>query len=246
MQLFTRLFFGLILLAAVSSCSRKIISKTDRYSYAQMPINTAITSDRRIDSMIAPQKHVLDSLMNVVLTQCPVELLKDKPTGTLNNFAADMMLHIGRKIDSTADVAIVNYGGIRLSSLPKGNITVGKIYELLPFDNMVVLQKMNGQTLYDVAQYIAAQGGWPVAGLSFEIKNKKAVNIKVRGLSLELGQSYNVVLSDYLANGGDNLIMLKSIAQNNSNQIMRVAFIEELRKLKSIQVNDEKRIINVD
>ncbi|MBL0145080.1 MAG: 5'-nucleotidase C-terminal domain-containing protein [Chitinophagaceae bacterium] len=40
----------------------------------------------------------------------------------------------------------MNYGGIRLPAIPAGNITRGKIFELAPFDNIIVLQKISGKT----------------------------------------------------------------------------------------------------
>jgi hypothetical protein len=55
-----------------------------------------------------------------------------------------------------------------------------------------------------------------------------------------------MVISDYLANGGDNLNILKKIPQTNTGLIMREAFIEELQKIKTIYPNKEKRIKNVD
>ena len=40
----------------------------------------------------------------------------------------------------------MNHGGIR-SYIPKGNITTGKIFELMPFDNLIVLQEVKGSVL---------------------------------------------------------------------------------------------------
>ena len=83
--------------------------------------------------------------MDLVLAENETELIKAQSEGTLGNFIADALLQKG--IDYAyhpIDFAIVNNGGIRLPSLPSGNITVGKIYELMPFDNMIVVLKVSG------------------------------------------------------------------------------------------------------
>jgi 2',3'-cyclic-nucleotide 2'-phosphodiesterase (5'-nucleotidase family) len=220
--------------------------KNEKYERETIKINSNLNHDDKIDKMIAPQKHILDSLMNVVITTSDEELIKDKPNGTLNNFCADIMLQIGKRYDNDASICIINYGGIRLNSIPKGNITKGKIYELMPFDNMIVIQKINGNDLIDILNYIASQGGWPIAGISMEIKNSKSQSILVNGYPIDNNKIYTMVISDYLANGGDNLNILKKIPQTNTGLIMREAFIEELQKIKTIYPNKEKRIKNVD
>ncbi len=67
------------------------------------------------------------------------------------------------------DAAFVNYGGIRISQLPKGEVTSGKIFELMPFDNIVVLQKLKGSVLQEFLDLIAERGGWPASGIIMQI-----------------------------------------------------------------------------
>ena len=52
----------------------------------------------------------------------------------------------------TADVGIVNNGGIRLSPVPAGNITVGTIFNLMPFDNAINTVNMTGAQLKAVIE----------------------------------------------------------------------------------------------
>lgn len=229
-----------------AACSKIIAVKKSQYDYKEINIDKTLDSDWRIDSIIRPKKRILDSLMNGTIAYSNHELLKEKPSGSLNNFCADLMLQIGKKVDSSAEICIVNYGGIRLNSLPLGDISTGKIFELLPFDNMIVLQKIQGRILQDVLDYIASQGGWPVAGIQLDIKNKKAIHVLINAKAIDPDKMYNLVLSDYLANGGDNLTMLRSIPQVNTNLIMREAFIRELKQMHQIQFNNEQRIKNVD
>ena len=63
-------------------------------------------------------------------------------------------------------------GGIRLNAVPAGDITRGKIFEMSPFDNIIVLQKLNGKLLQEFLNHISGRGGWPAAGIQWQIKNK--------------------------------------------------------------------------
>ena len=48
-----------------------------------------------------------------------------------------------------AHVAITNPGGVR-DSLPRGDITLANIVNVLPFDNTLVAVSLNGEQLIDV------------------------------------------------------------------------------------------------
>ena len=73
----------------------------------------------------------------------------------------------------------------------------------MPFENILTTVKFEGNDLQSFFDYIAANGGDPISGATFKIKNKKAQDIKINGKPLNLDQSYTVLTSDYIANGGD-------------------------------------------
>lgn len=232
-----------IVLLGTTSCYRTNY-KTSYASYTnkQLVIDPSLTHDASIDSILAPRKKLLDSLMNVSLCEFSATMEKNKPNGSLNNFCADMLLSIGKSFSPQASASIINYGGLRLNSMSAGIITKGKIYELMPFDNMIVSVSLRGDTLLQVLDYIASQGGWPISGIRFKIVNNKAEDIFVNEQALVANQYYTIIMSDYLANGGDNLTMLRGVPQLHSGWIMREAFIRELKGAGVIIPNKEKRI----
>ena len=79
----------------------------------------------------------------------------------------------------------------------------------------------------------ASRGGWPVTGLTMQVKDKKAINVKINGQPLDLSKTYRVVNSDYVANGGDDAAMLKSIPQQNIGYLMRDAILDYVAALKA-------------
>lgn len=170
--------------------------------------------------------------MNKVIGFATTTMYKKQPESVLGNFMADCMQQMSsKKYGRPVDIGFMNQGGIR-SAINKGNITVGNIYELMPFDNLVVLQEMSGAVLEKFIQHIAADGGWPIsAGSSFIIKDKKAINIIINGKPLDINTTYLTANTDYVANGGSNASMLKIIPQQNKGYLMRDALIDYITDL---------------
>ena len=165
--------------------------------------------------------------MNDVVAVAGITLEKKQPEGTLGNLLADaMMAKAKEKFNTPVDAVFMNSGGIRLPSIPQGNITRGKIFELSPFDNQIVLLKLNGKILQQFLDTTAIRGGWPTAGCVYQLKNKKAVNITIGGQPLNENAEYTIGMVDYVANGGDNCDMLKPIPQQSRGYLFRDAIIE--------------------
>jgi hypothetical protein len=55
----------------------------------------------------------------------------------------------------------------------------------------------------------------------------------IQGEALSESKMYHVALSDYLANGGDNLSMLVPLQQIHSNVLLRDAFIGYFKLINS-------------
>lgn len=169
--------------------------------------------------LISPYKARLDSTMNAVVGYTDVELVKPKeyqanngkPESPMGNFVADLILLecnelLKEKNEGFADICLLNTGGIR-SSLPKGAITIGHIFEIMPFDNNIVVIELNGGQMTELFDLVALKGGHPLAGCSMAIKNKHAADIKLAGTPFDAAKDrlYRVATSDYLATGGDNM-----------------------------------------
>jgi len=202
--------------------------------------STRITSDvgemQSINDMIKPYKEVLDKEMNVVLAYNQNLLEKGKPESTLTNWFADLLQSSTDKyFDQKVDFSIQNYGGIRRGSVPAGQITVGLIYELMPFENRLVVLTMTGELLEAMCQRIAKSGGWPVSKeLRFKIRNEKALDIQIDGKALDKNSNYRVAMPDYVANGGDRLGLPKDLEREDPGILLREALLEEMSKIDTI------------
>ena len=182
--------------------------------------------------MIKPFGVELNKTMGKVIGFANVSMYKKQPESILGNFMADCIQKMGaQKFNLTVDIGFMNQGGIR-AGLNKGNITVGNVYELMPFDNVIVIQELSGTVLEKFIQLIAADGGWPIsAGSSFTLKDKKAVDIIINGKPIDLKAKYITSNTDYIVNGGSNSIMLKGIPFQNKGYLLRDALIDYINDL---------------
>lgn len=200
--------------------------------YKDYRISNALPQDTSVLQFLQPFSDSVNNSMSVVLGVAPTSLEKSQPESTLGNFMADAFLTMAReKYQVPVDLAFVNFGGIRLTQLPAGNITRGKVFELMPFDNLLILQKLKGSVLQQVLDLAAARGGWPMAGLTMQIKNNKAVTVQIGGQPLDPEKTYTIANSDFIANGGDNADMLRPIPQITNGYLMRDAIIDYIGRL---------------
>jgi 2',3'-cyclic-nucleotide 2'-phosphodiesterase (5'-nucleotidase family) len=209
--------------------------------------DSIIKADSGLIKMLQPYADSIGRVMNTVIGFSVRGLSKRQPESTLGNFMADCMKQMAeKKFNRKVDVAFVNYGGIR-SYLPKGDVTIGEMYALMPFDNLIVLQEVKGNILKQFLDKIAARDGWPVSGLTMGIKNNQAVNIIIGNKQFSEKTTYQVANSDYIAGGGDGCVMLRGIYQTNANYLFRDALIEYVSYLtkggNSIDAVTENRIV---
>ena len=218
------------------SCKTEFVQRS--YDVENISVSEELgTMDSTIVKLYAPYKNILEKDMNRVLAISEKELVKDKPESLLTNFLADLLLEQGavvandHQLNFTPAVSFFNYGGIR-SSLPKGEITVGNIFELMPFENELVFIELKGDKMQAFMDYIADHGGGSVGGAQMVIANDKANDVKIGGKEIDFNKNYWLVTNDYVAAGGDGLEMLAENEQFiNSGEKIRDAIIDYLEEL---------------
>lgn len=241
-------YISFLLLALLSACSSKVLVYKGHDEGKEIRvIQDSIGHSAHIDSLIYPYKIQLDAQMNEVLGVNDLEMTKEKPESSLGNFMADALLaETDSNCSSKADFAIVNYGGIRLPGMKQGDITRGKMFELMPFENKMVCLELDGPVTAQLFDYMARGGAWPIAGATYDIKKESAVNIRIGGKVFDITRHYRVALSDYLANGGDNLSFLKNIPQDDCHILLRDALIHYVKNQQHIHSEKTGRVKYVE
>ncbi|MEO6071586.1 MAG: 5'-nucleotidase C-terminal domain-containing protein [Chitinophagaceae bacterium] len=215
-------------------------------AYKEYAINSEQPKDAALVSLMKPYKDSVLKSMSEVVGTTNKTLIHKRPEGTLGNFVVDAILYEAKlKFHFPIDIAIVNDDGLRIDRIAAGNVTKWDIFNVMPFENLMVAQKIRGDVLQQYLDLIAGDGGWPVAGMTMQIKGSKAVNVLIGGKPLAMDKMYTVINSDYIANGGKNASMLKNIPQQNSGYLLRDAIFDFIKaKENIITSNEENRVTN--
>lgn len=178
---------------------------------SSIAVDSTATISNEASLLIKPYKEKLDAEMNEVLVISADEFPKEKGKAQtkLGNLVADLSLEVAQKIyPSNIEFCLLNFGGLR-TSLPKGEITRGKIFELMPFENELVVITINNDSLNSLINYIKKVGGQPISHgiyLKYNPNGKDEHIIEVIEEFEDDKSSFTQVLtSDYLAKGGDNM-----------------------------------------
>lgn len=141
----------------------------------------------------------------------------------MGNLVADAMLD--RVADQGISIAIQNGGGLR-ASIDAGQVTMGEVLTVLPFQNTLSTFYVSGQTVIDalengVSQVEDGKGRFPqVAGLKFTFDASVAplegrvsdVLVTKDGawVAIDPAATYGLVSNNYVRNGGDGYKMFVS------------------------------------
>ncbi len=202
-----------------------------------IPVVQAGMPDNHIDSLIKPYQIELSQEMDEVIAYALQDFTKGRPNGSLNNWSASAVrTHQTKQFETKEPVMVLlNVGGLR-NPINKGDVTVGDIYKLMPFDNDVVWVKLPSGTLAKIQAYLAESGGEPIAGATMN-------NGKLELDEGQLSESFWVITSDYLMNGGDRMDFFQDrIEFRYADILLRDLFIEVAKEQETLVYSDEERI----
>ena len=228
-----RILLCFFLLLWLASCKVNHFLRVEPNNYT-VEDASAVGRDSNILAMIQPYKRQLDAEMDRVIGLAATDLERGRPEGALGNLVADALAAKAEEYtDTEVSFALSNSGGLRIPAIPKGEITKSDIFELLPFDNILVILELDSALVKILADHMAASGGWPVSkALSFDIVQTEAKNIRIAGQPLQDSVTYRVAMPDYVANGGSNSDFLIRLPQESTGRLMRDAVIEYIQEQK--------------
>jgi 5'-nucleotidase len=189
-------------------------------------MDAAVPEDDATVAAIAEAAKPLQEIRDRVVAVTEVEIGGDRAVCraqecSMGNLIADAML--ARVRDQSIDVAIQNGGGIR-ASIDAGEVTMGEVLTVLPFQNTLSTFQVTGAVLLEalengVSQVEEGAGRFPqVAGMSFTFDASAPAGARVSeamigGEPIDPARLYGVVSNNYVRTGGDGYKMFVN-AQN--------------------------------
>lgn len=247
---FFKLFVIFITSILIVSCGKPNYQLTT-IEGKRIPIKETIQQTPEIEQFISPYREHIDADLSAVLAYSPETLDKSgsKWQSSLGNLLADVTFKAADKVfqlreKKPVSICLLNSGGIR-SILPKGNVTARTAFEIMPFENSLVVIGLKGEQIQELVDYfIATKKSHPIAGITFTIKkDNTAKNILVQGKPLDSNTVYYVATNDYLANGGDNMnFFKKGIQKFELDYKLRNILIDYFKEVDTIPVINDIRI----
>ena len=225
------------------------------YTFNQIILSSDVPEDAEVKAIIEDYQADLDAQMEVVIGQCASDIAWSSPLvrtqeSPLGNLAADALRDY-----CDADIAIQNGGGIR-AGLTAGDVTVGDIFGMLPFDNKVTLVEVTGQTVWDALEngvdgYPTTNGKFPqVSGIKYTFDGSKPAGERIVSVTLEDGTPldldawYTLACNDFMCGGGDGYTMLNVFNPDDGNEHNSETAAQDLPGCKLVyRTNDYYRTV---
>lgn len=225
------------------------------YTFNQIILSSDVPEVEAVNEIIAGYQADLDAQMEEVIGQCASDIAWSSPLvrtqeSPLGNLAADALRDY-----CDADIAIQNGGGIR-AGLTAGDVTVGDVFAMLPFDNKVTLIEVTGQTVWDalengVADYPELNGKFPqVSGIQYTFDGAKPAGERIvsvtlaDGTPLDLEGWYTLACNDFMCGGGDGYTMFNVLNPEDGGDGNGEMAVQELPGCKLVyRTNDYYRTV---
>ncbi len=240
-------FCAIALVFILVGCSH---STYESYTAENVGLDSTYNSND-LESIIAPYRSEVDAQMSAVIGVCDSTLIKYAPESPLGNFAADAIFEKGITLAPPGfndfkvnnSIALLNFGGLR-APINQGDITIGNVFEFMPFDNTITIVKLDLDGVDALLDYLYLMNGQPVSNATFDL-GADYKNFTLENLPKEKTELY-VITSNYLASGGDKMNFLKDATEKwDSGILMRDVFIEYIKEkgvIKNVGIDRRMKI----
>lgn len=245
------LFFVTILtLNLIISCKSATYSNY-KVEGKKIPITNEFKSNSTIDQFVSPYRNHINEDLDIVLSYSDETLDKSKGEfqSNIGNFIADASFELAnpifnKKTNKNIDGVLFNNGGIR-SIIAKGNVTKRTAFEVMPFENSLIVVALKGEQIIELATYFSTEKKpHPINGFHIFLNQDGSLSkVTLNTKEIELTKTYYILTSDYLANGGDSMnFFLKNEGKFDLDYKIRNVLIDYFTLHKKINVNLDERV----
>jgi len=235
------------------SCEKNVY--LNRIEAEQINVSDSILGDQTIEAYIKPYRENINKNLDSVLAYSVGTY--SKSDGELNTAIGNMMADAiyeqanpiyKNRTGKDIDFVLLNHGGIR-SIISKGNVTTRTAFELMPFENTIVVATLEGEQIKELLDYLSeSKRAHPFSQLKIILDqdgNLNAANIKNR--PIDYSKSYNVATNDYLYNGGNRMnFFKKNQGVENIDYKVRKALIDYFTKIDTLNLKRDDRFIQIN
>jgi 2',3'-cyclic-nucleotide 2'-phosphodiesterase (5'-nucleotidase family) len=245
--------FVIIITITFISCVDKPQHLT-KIKATQIAVSPKLDTNDSIANYITPFRNRINTILDSTLAFVTNDLVKDDGdrNTSAGNFLADVVLEQGNPIfnsrtNKEIDFVVLNHGGIR-SIVSRGDVNARTAYQIMPFENNIVVVEMTGTSVKDMLSFLAKSGrAHPVANTKLVLDNQNNyLKTEINGRSFDENKTYYVATNDYLVQGGDDMGFFKNrTSTTNLDYLVRNAIIDYFKKVDTITATVDDRFIQL-
>lgn len=249
-------FVTIVTFIVFFSCKDSKIELSEIKGGKEVLVDSVLGSNTRIEAFVKPYRNRVNEVLDSTLAFAPFTI--SKSDGELNTTAGNLMADVvlseanppiyKSRTGNDIDFVLLNHGGIR-SIISKGNISSRTAYEIMPFENTIVVAELSGKSVQEMVNYLRDSGrAHPVAGLQIILdKENNVKSVKIQGKPLNETETYHVATSNYLLNGGDRMggFFKGAVKSVNTDYLIRNAMIDYFEKVDTVAPKVDDRFIKL-
>ncbi|MEO0929839.1 MAG: 5'-nucleotidase C-terminal domain-containing protein [Pseudomonadota bacterium] len=188
-------------------------------------LDASVPEDAALVARVAELAGPIEELKNRIVADAAEAIEGDRSVCRamecpMGNLVTDAML--ARVKDQGIEIAIQNGGGLR-ASIDAGEVTMGEVLTVLPFQNTLSTFEVTGEAILaalenGVSEIEEGAGRFPqVSGMTFTVDTaaepgSRISDVMVGGAPIDPAKVYGVVSNNYVRNGGDGYAMFEDAA----------------------------------
>ena len=196
-------------------------------------VSDSVRRDPVVAALVAEAEAAVASRIAAPVTTAEARFARSGDQYPLGNLIADAQRAAGR-----GDLAVMNNGGIR-TEIRQGAVTWGDLFEVQPFGNRLVAVTIRGDALRRYLEALVDGRGirYHLSGVTIEYDPSAPSGSRLRsvrfddGRALENGRRYRIVMTDFLATGGDGATLTRDARVEDLNRVDLDALIQHLQGL---------------
>ena len=224
--------------------------KLSKIEVKQLSISNDLEKNDAVESYINPYRQRINQIMDSTLAYTPKKITADD--GEYNtsegNLLADLLYNQANPIFKSItkkeiDFVLINHGGIR-SIISKGNVTTRNAYQIMPFENTIVVAELSGKSIQELVHFILnSNTAHPISGAQIILnKDNSLASFKIQNKNFDPKKTYYVATHNYLASGGDNMVFFKdAITITPLDYKFRNAIIDYFKKVDTLHATIDNR-----
>lgn len=248
------LYFVLVIIVA-TGCKQTTEVHVNKIEGKRIAIDETLEGDKAIEDFVAPFREHINKDLDSVLAYAVGDYSPktDSLETAIGNFLADIAHEMSNPIynkrtGKAIDFAILNHGGIR-SGISKGPLTARTAYQIMPFENSMVVVELKGEQIKEMLEYLSkSKRANPFSRLSITLDtDNKVSKALLNGKPIDYTKTYSVASIDYLYNGGSGMHFLKkNVGYYPLDYKLRNVIIDYLKKVDTLRLKKDNRFIKIE